>query len=98
MYLRLDKAIKYSTNVINVCNLCNRENSTKHIILYCNKYEQARKDLIEKLSNLHVCPTFENMSPNNKFKLIMNLQIKSQHGISIICTFIKQICNVLNIY
>ena len=96
IHLRLDKALNYSMNTHNLCNECNIQKSTKHIILYCKKYEKARKELTAKLINIY--PFFENMSPDNKFKLIMNLQIKSKHAISIICLFIKQICNVLNIY
>ncbi len=88
MYLRLDKALKYLSNDNSLCNNCNREINTKHIILYCTKYEKFRKELYEKLKTTY--PIFEHMSPDEKFKLIMNLNIESKQTINIICTFIKQ--------
>ncbi len=48
MFLRLDKTLKYLANNNSICYNCNRKIITKHIILYCTKYEKAGKELNEK--------------------------------------------------
>jgi len=43
---------------------------------------------------IRVYPRFSNMSKEEKLRLILNLQLKNEYAIGIICTFVKQISKI----
>ncbi len=88
--LRLDKASTYSTLPINVCETCNKEMNTKHIIMECSKLENIRRKAFHEITRSD--RNFKNMNKYDQLKYILNLPREDEAIIGIICSFVKSVC------
>ena len=76
---------RFNTNTL--CNLCdqNVEETVKHVLLYCNNYNNARSAFIH---NVEKNTNWDSLEENDKLMLILNV---TPLHIQDICTFINKI-------
>lgn len=90
-YLRFDKAVYYDEyNEHNMCDSCNVNKTTHHVLMECKKTDVERKVFLE---NMNVkCPSFKYLTSSKKIISILNLQFNNLDVINVICSFVKQVC------
>ena len=89
--LRLDNAYKYnSRDNDNICDQCNVNIDSKHLLTNCLKTNAERTIFINKITPF--IPNIINMNSVDQMKFILNLKHNNENVINYICTFVKNIC------